>query len=98
MRQTIENLRNKPKHVKNRISLSIASIVTFFIFMFWISSQNIFLNTGGVYNAQKEENTASALSSVKSAFVSVFSSEDKYEATTSIEVLPGDKPKSQFKK
>lgn len=34
----IEKLRDKPDHIKSQIAFGFSGVITFFIFMFWLSS------------------------------------------------------------
>ncbi len=92
MRTYLDHLRTKPDHVKSNIAMLASSVITLFIFMFWLSGQNLFLNEKQI--AQKEKTpieTISALSAnVIDSFRTGFGVREVYVAPD-LEVLPGKK-------
>lgn len=93
MRTYIEHLRTKPEHTKNQIAFGVSAVVTFFIFMFWLSGQSISLSDSGTV-AKKEESPFKAIGTMSANLIDSikvgFGKTEEYVAPD-IEVLPGNK-------
>lgn len=93
MRTYIEHLRTKPEHTKNQIALGVSAVITFFIFMFWLSGQSIAL-TDKKEVAKTKENPFQAIGSMSAniydSIKTGFGAREVYVAPD-IEVLPGNK-------
>ena len=92
MRTYIEHLRTKPEHVRSNIAVMVSGVVTIFIFMFWLSGQNIFLNESET--AKRESTPLQSLTSLSAnvidSFRTGFGVREVYVAPD-LEVLPGKK-------
>lgn len=90
MRTYIEHLKEKPEHVKNNIALSVSAVITFFIFMFWLSGQSISLTEGKEVAKEKGpiESVSALTANVVDAVKTGFGKREVYVAPD-IEVLPG---------
>jgi hypothetical protein len=91
MRTYIEHLRTKPEHTKNQIAFGVSAIVTFFIFMFWLSGQSISLSDSQEV-AKKNESPFAAIGTMSANIIDAiktgFGKNEVYVAPD-IEVLPG---------
>lgn len=85
MRTYIEHLRTKPDHTKNQIAFGVSAVITFFIFMFWLSGQNISVTEkkqrGPVESIANM--SANVIDSIRTGFGT------KEYVAPDIEVLPG---------
>lgn len=88
----LDHIRRKPEHVRSHIALISSGVVTFFIFMFWLSGQNLFLDTSEVATRKTTplENISGMTASVIDSFKTGFGVQEVYVAPD-IEVLPGKK-------
>ncbi|MBI5126479.1 MAG: hypothetical protein HZA80_01820 [Candidatus Taylorbacteria bacterium] len=42
MRRHLDTLRAQPQHVRKQVAFGASAIITFFVFMFWLSSGTVF--------------------------------------------------------
>jgi hypothetical protein len=93
MRTYIEHLRTKPEHTKNQIAVGISAVFTFFIFMFWLSGQNIAL-TDKKEVVKKDKGPIESITDMSANIIDSiktgFGVREVYVAPD-IEVLPGNK-------
>lgn len=88
MRKHIENLKQKPVHIRRRYAVAYTAIIMFVIVTIWISSFKAGINglsTNGSSSASANNslsaNSMGAWSVIKNSFVSVFRSSDSYTSS-----------------
>lgn len=91
MRTYIHHLKNKPEHTKNHIAFVISFVFTFFIFIFWLSSKNIFIDKTVVEKESSpfeslSQTSANVINSIKKGF-----NFEKEYVVPDLEVVPEKK-------
>ncbi|MEK7213959.1 MAG: hypothetical protein AAB637_02505 [Patescibacteria group bacterium] len=96
MFEYIENLRNKPDHIKKRFAFLVSFSFTFLVFAGWIASYSfkpseIIANKDGVVEKPVSSLTASIVGAYNDIKSVIFNSNKVEYFSTAIEVTGGDK-------